>query len=137
METNPNTNRRPGSLNKDTWSKVLVGVMVAVIGLRFLTFALATLGAISPPLNTSGPLNSSGSNLIVMSWIVPVVMPLIMITLVLIFRRRGPMPLMSKHASDDETPLEILKRRFARGEITKEQYEDMKRTLLEEGHSRS
>jgi putative membrane protein len=111
--------------------------MVAVIGLRFLTFALATLGAISPPLNTSGPLNSSGSNLIVMSWIVPVVMPLIMITLVLIFRRRGPMPLMSKHASDDETPLEILKRRFARGEITKEQYEDMKRTLLEEGHSRS
>ncbi|MGB7061767.1 MAG: SHOCT domain-containing protein, partial [Candidatus Zixiibacteriota bacterium] len=32
---------------------------------------------------------------------------------------------------DKETPLEILKKRFARGEITKEQFEEMKRKLEE------
>jgi len=31
---------------------------------------------------------------------------------------------------DSEAPLEILKKRYARGEITKEQYEEMKRDLL-------
>ncbi len=30
---------------------------------------------------------------------------------------------------DGETPLDIAKRRYAQGEITKEQYEDIKRTL--------
>jgi putative membrane protein len=29
-----------------------------------------------------------------------------------------------------ETPLEILKKRYARGEITREEYEDMRNTLL-------
>jgi len=37
-----------------------------------------------------------------------------------------------EHMSHDETPLEILKRRFALGEITKDQYEEMRRILLEE-----
>jgi putative membrane protein len=32
-------------------------------------------------------------------------------------------------ASDRETPLDILKQRYARGEITAEQYQQMKRTL--------
>ena len=36
---------------------------------------------------------------------------------------RGALP------TSPETPLEILKRRYAQGEITKEQYEDMKREL--------
>jgi putative membrane protein len=35
----------------------------------------------------------------------------------------GPM------VSSGETPLEILKRRYAKGEITKEQYDDMRRDL--------
>jgi len=36
------------------------------------------------------------------------------------------------HEYQGETPLEILKRRFALGEITKDQYEDMRRILLDE-----
>ena len=32
-------------------------------------------------------------------------------------------------SSDRETPLDILKKRYARGEITAEQYHQMKRTL--------
>ncbi|NOX36763.1 MAG: SHOCT domain-containing protein [Calditrichaeota bacterium] len=31
-----------------------------------------------------------------------------------------------------ETPLEILKKRYARGEITREEYEQMKRDLTED-----
>ena len=33
--------------------------------------------------------------------------------------------------SAPETPLELLQRRFARGELTKEEYEEMKNTLLD------
>jgi len=38
-----------------------------------------------------------------------------------------------RHESHSETPLEILKKRFAVGEITKDQYEEMRRILLDEG----
>ena len=37
----------------------------------------------------------------------------------------------SKTESDKETPLEISKKRFARGEITKEEFEEIKRKLEE------
>ncbi len=33
------------------------------------------------------------------------------------------------HSKDDETPRQILDRRFAAGEISKEEYEEMKATL--------
>jgi putative membrane protein len=33
--------------------------------------------------------------------------------------------------TDQESPLDILKKRFAKGEITKEEYEEMRRKLLE------
>jgi putative membrane protein len=32
-------------------------------------------------------------------------------------------------SSDSETPLEIVKKRYARGEITKDEYEELKRDL--------
>ena len=38
-------------------------------------------------------------------------------------------------SSHNETPLEILKRRFALGEITREQYDEMRRVLLNDGPS--
>ncbi len=34
------------------------------------------------------------------------------------------------HSGDGESALDILKRRFAAGEITREQYEEMKRVIL-------
>lgn len=37
-----------------------------------------------------------------------------------------------EHDSHNETPMEILKRRYAVGEITKDQYEDMRKSLAEE-----
>lgn len=38
--------------------------------------------------------------------------------------RKNPSPQIK-----DETPLDILKKRFAKGEITKEEYEEMRKTL--------
>ena len=53
---------------------------------------------------------------------------LVIVAIVALFRwigvRGGPSPGVSA-----ETPLEILKRRYALGEITKEQYESMKRDV--------
>ncbi|MFA5895970.1 MAG: SHOCT domain-containing protein [Thermoplasmata archaeon] len=40
------------------------------------------------------------------------------------------------HSGSNESPLEILKRRFAAGEITREQYEEMKRVILGDDGSR-
>jgi putative membrane protein len=55
-----------------------------------------------------------------------------LIMLVIGFFRRGrdyyPSDTYSSHSHDD-TPLEILKRRYAAGEITREQYAEMRHTL--------
>jgi putative membrane protein len=45
----------------------------------------------------------------------------------LLVNRSSKQPFLSK---DEETPLEIIKKRYANGEITKEEYEDMKRDLV-------
>jgi putative membrane protein len=39
----------------------------------------------------------------------------------------------AKHVEAEETPLEILKRRYARGEIDREEFERMRQVLLNEG----
>ncbi len=73
-------------------------------------------------------------------WFFPMVMPIIMLVVLLfclyfIFGRGGFRPpghntdRPYSHAGEEESALEILKKRYAKGEITKEQYEEMRRIL--------
>ena len=48
------------------------------------------------------------------------------ILIVWLFSTQRKMP---SQQTKDESPLEILKKRFAKGEITKEEYEEIKNTL--------
>ncbi|MHB1688992.1 MAG: SHOCT domain-containing protein [Ignavibacteriaceae bacterium] len=81
-----------------------------------------------------GPVYFWGSGM----WIFPIVMLVVMLIVVsLIFGRGGFRPPWwydsTKYHSQDEdreTPLEILKTRYAKGEITKEQFEQMKKDIL-------
>jgi len=59
------------------------------------------------------------------------IFPLLFLIVMVVFLFRGPPWMWHRHGdgSQRETPREVLDRRFANGEITKEQYEDMKRTL--------
>ncbi|MBW7941873.1 MAG: SHOCT domain-containing protein [Candidatus Kuenenia stuttgartiensis] len=52
-------------------------------------------------------------------WFIPL---LIILIVYLLFKNNS-------QSKDQETPLEILKRRYAKGEITKEEYEQMKSDL--------
>ena len=64
-----------------------------------------------------------------MMWVIPLAF---LIVFAIFLLRGGPMCWRNRGGRRDasqETPREILARRFASGEITKEQYEDMKRTL--------
>lgn len=53
-------------------------------------------------------------------WIIPV---LFVVLIIFLFRNNNVQ-------SQNETPLEILKKRYAKGEITKEQFEEMKKNIL-------
>ncbi len=70
-------------------------------------------------------------------WIFPLIMIVVMLVIVyLIFGRggfRGPCwhsDERNRHREDSETPLEILKRRYAKGEVTKDEFERMKKDIL-------
>jgi uncharacterized membrane protein len=107
-------------------SKLMFVAMFGMIGVRLSIFALSTVGLVAwaPRLGES-----------VLSWIMPVGIPIVMISYMLLFRRRGMMQQM-RNSSDEATPLkEILQKRLALGEITKDQYEDMRRIILGEEHS--
>jgi putative membrane protein len=54
-------------------------------------------------------------------WGLPVLLIVLLVVFLLNARRDG--------GGQRETPREILDRRFASGEVSKEQYEEMKRTL--------
>lgn len=67
-------------------------------------------------------------------WIFPLVMIALMVTLCVLLFRRGCVPWW--HGSGyppggptQETPLDILKRRYVSGEITKEDFERMKKDI--------
>ena len=98
-----------------------------MIGARLLMFALATAGVITwaPPIGAS-----------ILSWIVPVGMPVVMISFMLLYGRKRMMFPQMKHGLDDAPLLDILQRRFALGQITKEQYEEMK-IILRDGKGSS
>ena len=63
-------------------------------------------------------------------WIFPLLFFLVMIGMMGVFWRRGFMSgcgMMGDHRH--ETPREILDRRYANGEVTKTQYDEMRRNL--------
>ncbi len=70
-------------------------------------------------------------------WIFPIVMVVVMLIFLFVFSRRwgcGP-PWRSPgghhgESGDSETALEILKKRYAKGEITKEEFDRMKKDIL-------
>lgn len=71
-------------------------------------------------------------------WIMPIIMLIVfVIVLYLIFGRGGFRPPWWYESERDhnrgenpETPLDILRRRYANGEINKEQFEQMKKDIL-------
>lgn len=65
-------------------------------------------------------------------WIIPLIFLVVFLFFIRsVFEQRGSMGRgsHSDNASNQESAQEILNKRYARGEITKEEYEEMKRTL--------
>ena len=70
-------------------------------------------------------------------WIIPIVMCIIMMVFIYMMsgRRGFRMPWMQDpdreqlESKASETPLDILKKRYAKGEITKEAFEEMKKDM--------
>jgi putative membrane protein len=96
----------------------IIGLLLVMITARLVIFGLAAAGLIT----------WGGSSSFSWLWIMPVLMLLIM-ALMLFLGPRGMHGTQEPGA--EESPSEILARRFARGEITKEQYEEMEQTLRE------
>ena len=68
-------------------------------------------------------------------WIFPILMPIVMLLVMLIaltmFREVfwGPGRRWSRRPDDEDSALEILRRRFASGEINEKEFEEKRRTL--------
>lgn len=71
-------------------------------------------------------------------WIFPILMMLVMLVAIFVCARvflgrgGGPPCFFNREArrpEEGESPLDIAKRRYARGEITKEEFEDIKKTI--------
>ena len=65
-------------------------------------------------------------------WIIPAIFLIVCLVFLFTFLFRGPGWWGGRHwhrADNGESARDILDKRYARGEITKDQYEEMKRTL--------
>ena len=69
-------------------------------------------------------------------WIFPVICIIVMFFFFTMFRRGGFRPPWGQNSDrhhseskDSETPIDILKKRYAKGEITKEEFDQMKNDL--------
>lgn len=68
-------------------------------------------------------------------WFFPMIMPIVMVVVLVlclyfIFGRGGAKPRWEQYAdSQGETALDILKKRYARGEISREEFEQMKKDI--------
>jgi putative membrane protein len=104
-------------------SRLIVGLMLAMISARLLVFALAIAGVF-----TWGADRAPGSG--VVGWIVPLAMPVLIIVLMFVL---GPRRMMrqSMGGGTPETALDILRKRFARGELSRDQFEEMEKVLRE------
>jgi len=99
-------------------AKWVIALLVLMMGARVLVFVLFAAGLISWG-------GFSGSSWL---WVMPLLMIAMMALMIFVMPRmmhNGP------GAANVETPSEILQKRFARGEITKEQYEQLEQTLRE------
>ena len=68
-------------------------------------------------------------------WMFPLLMPVVILTvliiaLYLIFGRGARLPWEPPGGREAESALDILKKRYARGEITKEEFEQMKKDIM-------
>jgi uncharacterized membrane protein len=98
--------------------KIVIGVMVALMAARITVFVLGAVGVLT--------WGSSGGGA---SWLPFVMVPIMVIVVMLMLGRRGMMHHMMSGSA--ETPLELLQKRFVRGELTSDEYEKMKRALLD------
>lgn len=97
----------------------IIGLLLVLITARLVIFGLAATGLI----------NWGGSSSFSWLWII---MPLLMLVMMAVMLFLGPRGMHGTQGPGaEESPSEILARRFARGEITKEQYEEMEKTLRE------
>ena len=69
-------------------------------------------------------------------WIFPLIMFAVMIIIIFLFSRGGCRPPWwgpgghCREGGETDSALEILKKRYAKGEITKEEFEQMKKDIL-------
>lgn len=96
-----------------------------------MTDALLLLTAQQPMYNGSGP-NSWGGHLMYSpfgSLFMILLLVALVVVLAMVLKRTANRD--GDRDKDRETPLDILKRRYAAGEIDKAQYDEMKRNLTE------
>lgn len=66
-------------------------------------------------------------------WVFPMVMPIVLIVVLVfcLYFVFGRSKALGEHQPGrEETPVEILKKRYAKGQITREEFEQMKKDIL-------